>query len=290
MTLTLAKYMNADPTLWKFPVLAALSPPFHIQGIRELSEEEQTRSAEYTEVAVDARNRFKLFTILRKNYQEWSDYTRSLFTQEEGFTDDEIAELDRLQLNYLSSAKSLIDQFRQHWVQSHRNTDREKEYNDFIGRLGRNSWAFSFFQDLRNFTQHCGLPTGNYARTVNINSINILIEADVHWLLAHYDRWDKSKLTEVHGPLNLLELMREYNVYLHEHFGAFLAAEFAPSLLDAHNFFASLAKEVIDLQPKAQFKILTTVTKNGNSFNYTLKTPPSNLLGSIGISMTKKES
>ena len=60
--------MNPDPTTWKFPVLAALSAPFHIQGIRELAEEEQVNTSEYTKIAADARNRFKLtqFLIIRK--------------------------------------------------------------------------------------------------------------------------------------------------------------------------------------------------------------------------------
>ena len=98
--------MNPDPTTWKFPVLAALSAPFHIQGIRELTEEEQVNTSEYTKIAADARNRFKLFTILTKNYQEWNTYTQSLFTPQEGLTGDEMTELDRLQLNFLSSAKS----------------------------------------------------------------------------------------------------------------------------------------------------------------------------------------
>jgi hypothetical protein len=86
--------MNPDPTTWKFPVLAALSAPFHIQGIRELTEEEQVNTSEYTKIAADARNRFKLFTILTKNYQEWNTYTQSLFTRQEGLTGDEMTELD----------------------------------------------------------------------------------------------------------------------------------------------------------------------------------------------------
>jgi hypothetical protein len=70
--------MNPDPTTWKFPVLAALSAPFHIQGIRELTEEEQVNTSEYTKIAADARNRFKLFTILTKNYQSGTP-TRSRY-------------------------------------------------------------------------------------------------------------------------------------------------------------------------------------------------------------------
>jgi hypothetical protein len=80
-------------------------------------------------------------------------------------------------------------------------------------------------------------------------------------------------LTEDRGQLNLLELMREYYVYLHEHFGNFVATEFAPALLDAHNFFAGLSREVADLHPKAQFRILTSFKKEGNSLNFAFDTP-----------------
>jgi hypothetical protein len=278
--------MSPDPTSWQFPVLAAVSAPFHIQGIRELSAEEQSKIDSFTKVSVDARNRFKLFTILQKNYDDWTKYIQSLFTQDDGFNEDEMVNLDRLQLNYLSSAKSLLDQFRQHWIQVYRNTDKASEYDEFLKTLENNSWAFAFFQDLRNFTQHCGLPTGNYSRNVNINSINIRIEADSAWLMAHYARWDKSKLSADRGKLNLLELLREYHQYLHQYLGSFLAHEFAPALLEAHNFFSGLAREVYDVHPKAAFKIITSIIRNGNSFNFEFKTPPANLLGSIGITIT----
>ena len=280
--------MNPDPQTWKFPVLAAFSSaPWHIQGIRELTLDEQVKLRQFIDIAVAARNRFKLFTILAKNYQQWEAYTQSLFTAKEGFTEDEMTELDRLQLNFFSSAKSLLDQFKQHWVHAHRKTERAKEYKAFIAGLEERSWAFAFFQDLRNFTQHCGLPTGNYARHVNINSITVRVEASSQWLLEHYENWDKSKLTTEHGQLNLLKLMREYYVCLQGDFGTFVATEFAPSLVDAHAFFAALAREVADLHPKAQFEILTSFTRAGSSLNFTFETPPSNLLGSIGITVTK---
>jgi hypothetical protein len=275
--------MDADPANWSFPVIAGLTEPFHFHGIREMTLEEVVKNDEYTRIVTRARNRFRLFSILSRNYADWNQYTRSLFTPNEGLTDNELVELDRLQMNFLSSARALLDHFRQHWIQAFRNTSKEKDYDNFIRSVEKKSWAFAFFQDLRNFTQHCGLPTGNYTRTVDINSIVLRVEASSKWLTENYDRWSKSRLTAEKGQLNLLDLIREYYIYLHDHFGNFIASTFAPELLEAHEFYESLAREVHTNNSNAQLRIITGYNQEGNSLRFQFKVPPSDLMDDIGI-------
>ena len=282
--------MNNDPTTWTYPVIAAIAGPgMRITGIRELTVDEVSKVKEYAKVCSAARNRFKLFAILQKNYSQWREYIQSLLKPGDDLDDDQMVELDRLQLNFLSSAKSLLDHFRQEWTQKHRKTPKEKEFNIFIQRLEKVSWAFAFFQDLRNFTQHCGLPVGNYSRSFSASSVTLTVACDSEWLVEHFSGWGKSKLTRANGKLDLISLTRDYFVQLQQNFGNFVATEFAPGLLETHNFFAGMAKEVADVNPRATFHLLTGYTRNGDQISFQISTPPSDLLGSLGITVSPKD-
>jgi hypothetical protein len=52
-------------------------------------------------------------------------------------------------------------------------TSAEDALNDYIKKCEDQSWAFAFYQDLRNFVQHCGLPTGKFSRTASRHSVNL---------------------------------------------------------------------------------------------------------------------
>jgi len=276
--------MNSDPESWNYPVLAGITGPgMHITGIRELTTNEVAKVDEYATVWSDARSRFKLFTILQRNYRQWKDYIQSLLVPDGDLDDDQMVELDRLQLNFLSAAKSLLDHFKTHWTQKHRNTPRDKAFVDFIHKLEDVCWAFAFFQDMRNFTQHCGLPVGVYSRNVSANSVKLTVACDSEWLLDNYSGWGKSKLKKEHGRLDLISLTQDYFIRLKQDFGNFVATEFAPELLGAHNFFASMAKEVEDFNERAEFHLITGHTRDGEKFNFQFSSPPANLLGSLGL-------
>ena len=285
----LLKKMDKDPANWKYPALVGVTGPgIHVIPVRELTEEEVSKVADYATTSSDAKARFKLFTILSRNYAQWSDYIKSLLVAINGLEEEQTVELDRLQLNFHSAAKATLDHFKQHWTQKHRKTGRKKEFLEFIGKLENTSWAFAFFQDLRNFTQHCGLPVGNYSRKVGLDSVKLKVECDSDWLVENYSGWEKSKLTKEHGNLDLLSLSREYYVYLQRDFGNFVATEFAPDLLEAHNFFVNLAAEVTEVNPRAKFNLVTSYSNVDDNINFQFSTPPADLLGSIGITLRSK--
>lgn len=278
--------MDAELDKFKMPALAAVSEPgFNIHIIREIPEDEQKKYQQFAKIAAEARNRFKLFAILNKNYSEWWNYTRSLLSPSGDLVEEEMLELDRLLLNFLSSTKSVLDHFRQHWIQAYRGTPQETEFPSFIEKIEAQSWAFSFFQDLRNFTQHFGLPVGNYTRFANSSSVTLKIDADAAWLVEKYKKWEKSGLTADRGKLSLIDLCREYVVRLQQDFGSFVAQAFAPNLLEAHNYLASLAKEVADYNPQATYKIITQLSRTETGLSIQFSTPPTDLLGYLGITV-----
>jgi hypothetical protein len=280
--------IDGNVTNLRLPALVALISESHFHVLRSLNEEEKIRLKKYAPLVAEYRSLFKLFTILKRNFEQWQMHVNSLFTPVQGLSNDEMLELDRLQMNFQSSAKSLLDQFRTHWTRKFRGTSKEKEFQDTLEKLSKVSWSFAFFQDLRNFTQHCGLPVGRYNRNVNLNVIKIRVECDAKWLLKNYSRWEKSKLTASHGNLNLVKLSRDYYIYLREHFGSFVASAFAPNLLDAHTFFRGLGLEVDNINQRADLGILTRLVNKGLSCKITHKMPPKDLFGNLGIVMVKK--
>lgn len=282
---------STDPKSWKFPVLASLyGGPLDFTPIRELSDEETQELEHHKSLWIAAKNRFVLFKILNRNYSVWVNYIHSLLTSGDNLNDDQKAELDRLLMNFLSSAKALIDHFKQHWVQKHRDSEREKEFLDFTNRLCAEEWAFGFFQDLRNFTQHCGLPVGNYQRSCSDTSVELIIGCDSAWLCENYDGWKKSNLDSDDGFLNYVSLTRAYWARLNQDLGRFLSREFAPPLIDTHNFFANLQKESLAIKSDSKYGLITGYDVHGeNQFTYHWSSPPIDLFGDLGITVQQSD-
>ncbi len=258
--------------------------------VRTLSSSDVRALRKHTQTAIQNRKRFQLFLIVKRNYAEWLRYTLALLKPINGLSEDEQVELDRLLMNFLSSARALIDHFAQYHKQTFRKTADETKYADYLAKLEANSWAFAFFQDLRNFTQHCGLPVGNFSRHSSRYTVKLKIVTDAKWLLDHSnpDRdWKKSKLKKTHGKLDLIELTQEYHARLLQDFGGFVAKAFGPSLIEAHEFFAQLAQNVQAACPGKSMAIATKYVVENNQIHAQLKQPPSNLFEDLGITVTK---
>ena len=180
-----------------------------IRRLRALTEEEHRLYTDFLSITVKARNRFRMFKLLELNYRAWDTLIKALL-RPETLHEDEMLELDRMLLNFLTSARALLDHFTQYYVQTHRGTPQEDKFRDYLETVIIKDWAFAFFQDFRNFIQHCGLGVCNYSKHVGHRSVELKVEADAVWLLQHYNRWACSKLQISHGKLDLITLVQEY--------------------------------------------------------------------------------
>ena len=270
----------------RFPLLGALSGPgYNITPIRELTPEEQEGVKTHTKQAAKGREMFKLFKITARNYEEWTKYTNSLLTPAPQLTADETVELDRLMLNFLTAAKSVIDHFRMHYKQAF--PDKEDAYDAYLARIEEHCWAHAFFQDFRNFVQHCGLPVSNYSRHTSKSTVTIDVSVDAGWLVDHYSKWGKSKLTRDHGKLDLLQLTQDYYVRLTQDLGQFVATAFAPELEPAHRFFHQLALEVHQFKPNALPVVVTAFRDEGDQLSVDYGHLPVNVFTEIGIRFSR---
>jgi hypothetical protein len=261
-----------------------------IRRLRALTEEEHRLYTDFLAVAVKARNRFRMFKLLELNYRAWDSLIKALL-RPETLHEDEMLELDRMLLNFLTSARALLDHFTQYYVQAHRGTAEENKFRDYLETLTTKKWAFAFFQDFRNFIQHCGLGVCNYSKHVGHRSVELKVEADAVWLLQHYNRWTCSNLQASHGKLDLITLVQEYYFVLIHSVGPFLARAFFPKLVDAHNFFATMGKEVGDAAPGhgavllSEFKPLTT---DGERLNVQMTQIVTDVFGDVGIKVERE--
>jgi hypothetical protein len=257
-------------------------PETNLTEIRDLSEDEVIQYGKSMAVYAAARNRFRLFRIFHLNYKAWEGFVKAT-RKPGGALGDEMLELDRLMLNFLTAAKALIDHFTQFYIQSHRKTPEENHFSELLDLLSGRSWAFAFFQDFRNFVQHCGLPTGSCEMSVKEGLITMEVGADAEWLLANHTGWKLSKLAKTHGKLNLLTLAHEYYQCVMSELGMFLAKAFFPKVVEAHNFFAVLANEVAQVVPTHTMILITQAEGNGNEVTLSFELIPNDVFGELGF-------
>ena len=87
-------------------------------------------------------------------------------------------ELNRLILNYLTLAYSIQEHFYVSFTQRFRKDLKKlEEYDDFIDRVSKASWAFAFILDYRGYVQHVGLAVTRNNRVASDTSVQIEVIA-----------------------------------------------------------------------------------------------------------------
>ena len=275
---------------WQLPALVGCKAENEVPVlIRAVTNEEMVRLHEISKRVSNLRTRFSLFAIVNRNYVEWANYVTSLLRPVGAFVESELVELDRHLTNFLSSAYALLCHFDNEWTRQFRRTPKRAEFKDFISRAETKSWAFRFFQDLRNCAQHCHLPIGQSSRTSNMHSVSIKINADAKWLTEHYKDWANSGLSAEKGSFDLLVLAHEYHGMLMRDFGKFLATNLAPNIIDDQQYLQSLANEVRRTNPLLETRLLQSCTAiSNNQFNLTYEIIPSDIFAEIGIILERR--
>lgn len=182
--------------------------------------------------------------MLERNYRDWREYVERLlnirFTEEL----DSSEELNRLILNYLTFAYSVIQHFEVSFKQRFRgNAAKLREYKGFLDSLCASSWPFSFVLDFRGYVQHVGLAVGDYNRHVGMNVVRVKVTADAKTLIVESRDWRRSKLSGSHGKIDLIKTLRDFHVQMLQNYGRYVAKTFFPELKEASRFYRALAVE-----------------------------------------------
>jgi hypothetical protein len=226
----------------------------HYDLTRELAPEEIEQYTKLKPFITEARNRFALFRILDRNYSEWRRYLDRLLSATFKEDVDVSEELNRLLLNYLTFAYSILKHFDVSFRQRFKKAPTKlRKYSDFLDRLCKASWAFAFVLDYRGYVQHVGLGIFRNNRAVNDTSIRIEIVANAKMLVSESTRgWKRSRLTVNSSEINLVAVLKEFHFQMLHSYAAFVAKTFFPELQPASEFYSNLTKEVRERDPTAR--------------------------------------
>jgi hypothetical protein len=266
----------------------------NLHFFRDLETNEIADHERFTPIIAEARNRFNLFRILGQNYAEWKSYVDSLLNAKTTHDGDEMLQLDRLLLNYLTCAYTIQEHFKVSFQRRFRKDQaKQKEYSDFINGLCKVSWPFAFFLDFRGHVQHCGLGIGEFHREVNATSVIVAITHDATKLVAENNTWLRSKLTGKEGKLELVTLLEEFHGRMLQHYAGYVAKTFFPELFSAAEFYNRLTEEVRRADPDFRMffhsKELDMKTEGDKQTrNLHLKLVPNDVFAELGIVVTKK--
>lgn len=268
-----------------------IGEPQHLDILRDLTPEEVARSEYFKPVVAEAEQRLKLFKMLQLNYKEWSDCLVGLLCAKRvSEQDDDMLNLDRLLLNYLTCAYTIREHFKVSFQQRFRKDVAEKnKAKDFIDRLCAKSWAFAFFMDFRNHVQHRGLGIDFYSRNVSRSSVTLTITQDAAKLLAENpENWKRSGLKGDEGKLDLITLLQDFHSQMFRSYAGFVVKVFYPELIPAAKFFGELTAEVKrqDKRRKMVFvhELRESKLNDKTTVNFSLKMVPNDVFEYLGIS------
>src|SRR5205823_4871862 len=183
------------------------------------------------------RDRLALFRMLSRNYREWRNYLDGLLSASYKEDVDISEELNRLILNYLTLAYSIQEHFSVSFKQRFRKDPKNlQEYDDFIDRLSKASWAFAFILDYRGYVQHAGLAVTRNNRVASDTSVQIEVIADAKTLISDRREWNRSRLTVENGEIDLVAILKEFHIQMLQSYGSFVAKTFFPELQSAAEF------------------------------------------------------
>jgi len=132
--------------------------------IRELAPDEIADYKKCKTKFLVLRQRFSLLFILDQNFAALESCAEKLRTSE---TSDAVAlsEINRHFMNYLFSAYALREHLETAIARDFgRESVSVSKLDRFFQLMEQKCFAYAFFQDFRNYVQHCGLPVVDMKR------------------------------------------------------------------------------------------------------------------------------
>ncbi|KDN54584.1 hypothetical protein [Flavobacterium seoulense] len=176
--------------------LAAIDSP-NITGIQSLTHEEFKIFFEQIGVLDNFRADEALFRIIELNHEDLKN--RENFYLQQYQLDPQIdsnefsmqfLDLNRLILNLLSSIRTYLDHTETRLKKTYGEQSSEFQFfKKATSEAFDNNFEYRFLVKLRNYSQHCGLPTGSISLTDDQNgqSLSLMLVRDK--LIENYDAW-----------------------------------------------------------------------------------------------------
>lgn len=262
---------------------------YNVHLIREFTPEQiaefEAVLAEFTTL----RQRFSLLSILELNFSALDSFINEVKSSSRLDKRRVWLEANRHFMNYLSSGYAL----REHLKTSlKRDFGRESEqlsrFLKFIDLLEKRCFEYAFFQDFRNFVQHCGFPVGKMNVTHDKDGRVLTLKYPKAVLLKDYSRWGTSNLRErKEAEFDLIALVRGHHRVVTQEFSVVIEAEYGKTLDQIESYFLGLHREAKSVQESAEAKMVLSLAPDPSQGTVELQDIPKNPLAELGLSRKK---
>ena len=259
------------------------SPTIH--HIRELSPEQFGEFSKHKSEYALLNQRCSLLHILELNFSSLIEYADTLCTSAQSDPLEGL-QLNRHFMNYLASSYALREHLETSIVRDRgRNSEAVMKFRKFLALLEERHFSYAFFQDFRNYVQHCGFPIGRITRSLHAQGVKLLkVVHDKNELLRRYNRWDKCHLKErPSSTIDLLATARAHQKIMVAEFPSVILAEYGSNINNIASYFDNLNREAKQINPNAVAKVVLSFERHQDGGKFTLDDIPLNPFAQLGF-------
>lgn len=276
-------------------------PPFLAANTREPGRHNLRKLRDFDSDQLDSYNRSKaeyqrlrerlsLLQVVAGNYQQILTFMCTI--PRIGSADyGPLIEINRLLMNYMSSAYALREHLETATKRDFGRASKQVgDLNAFLMRLEQSSFPYAFFQDFRNYVQHCGFPVGGFTAHKNMVRAEVHITYDPQKLLSQYKDWGKSKLGEYTEPvIDITTLVQDHHSIVIAEFPAAILGLYGSRILEIDSYFRALHAEAYQHDATAIAVLVKHFQKNEAGMSFTLDHIPRDPIGELGVVLHPKQ-
>ena len=230
------------------------------------------------------RERLSLLFVHNKNFDELQQFRKqSSYSHSRSYSI--LVEFNRLFMNYLSSAYSLREHLKTGITRDFgRKSEHFLNYNDILGKIEEQYPTYAFYQDFRNFVQHCGFPVGKANSKEDIYGTRLDLTYSRRKLLEDYNRWDKSSLDSwACDIIDLTEITQDHQEIILREFPVIILEIYGNEVDATEFYYRSLHDEAKAVDKDAKAVIITKSNRTEKGGEVTFEQVPTDSLGELGL-------
>jgi hypothetical protein len=261
---------------------------YNVHHIRELTAAQLAEHGEHYSDFLRLRQRLSLLHALGENYSALKSFIHELQAASRVDGNRALSETNRHFMNYLSAAYAL----REHLTTAlrrdfGRSSMEMSRFRTFLNLLEQKCFAYAFFQDFRNYVQHCGFPVGEMRLVAEGTTRSLELAYSKSALLAEYKKWEKSCLSQrPEISFDLVALIGAHHGVVIKEFPVAILAEYGKNIHRADAYFRGLHREAAKINPDSHARIVVSVKGVPSKGKVTFQDIPLDPLGELGLSGT----
>jgi len=259
---------------------------YNVQCIRELTAAQLAEHEEHHSDFLRLRQKLTLLHVLEENYSALNSFIRELQASSRVDANRALSETNRHFMNYLSAAYALREHLTTALTRDFGHGSEEvSKFRSFVELLEQKCFAYAFFQDFRNYVQHCGFPVGEMSLATEGTTRTLEITYSKSALLAEYKKWDKSGLSQrLDVSFDLVALAREHHGVVTKEFNVAILAEYGKNIHRMDAYFRGLHQEAAKINPASHARIVVSVKGVPSKRRVTFQDIPLDPLRELGLS------